>query len=112
MHRRVLGKRFRRFLALLIIVSTTVVVIDATAACLYHPVPTFSLMVRDADVCLRKMFAIPTLNVLSSGTCLMMSAVMRWHPLLGAVIVIVRCAHPTDPVLICREHEKHVFVMP
>lgn len=63
-------------------------------------VRTFSLMVSDADVCLRKMLAIPTLNSRSSGTCLLISDVMRWHPLQGAVTVMVRCAHPDVPVLI------------
>lgn len=57
-------------------------------------------MVSDADVCLRKMLAIPTLNDRSSGTCLLISEVMRWQPLEGAVTVMVRCAHPAAPVLI------------
>ena len=57
-------------------------------------------MVRD-EVCLRKMLAIPTRNDRSSGTCLRISDVMRWHPLDGAVTVMVRWAHPAAPVLIC-----------
>lgn len=57
-------------------------------------------MVSDADVCLRKMLAIPTLNDRSSGTCLLISEVMRWQPLEGAVTVMVLCAHPAVPVLI------------
>lgn len=63
---------------------------------------TFSFIVSDADVCLRKMLAIPTRNDRSSGTWRAISDVMRWHPLLGAVIVTVRCAQPAVPVLICR----------
>lgn len=62
---------------------------------------TFSLMVSDADVCLRKMLAIPTLKDRSSGTCLVISDVIRWQPLDGAVTVMVRCAHPAVPVTIC-----------
>lgn len=61
---------------------------------------TFSLMVSDAEVCLRKTLAIPTLKDRSSGTLLLISEVIRWHPLEGAVIVTVRCAHPAVPVLI------------
>lgn len=57
-------------------------------------------MVSDADVCLRKMLAIPTLKDRSSGTCLAISDVIRWHPLDGAVTVMVRCAHPAVPVTI------------
>lgn len=52
-------------------------------------------------MCLRKTFAIPTLNDRSSGTCLVISDVMRWQPLDGAVTVMVLCAHPAVPVTIC-----------
>lgn len=52
-------------------------------------------------MCLRKMFAIPTLKDRSSGTCLVISDVIRWQPLDGAVTVMVRCAHPAVPVTIC-----------
>lgn len=62
---------------------------------------TFSLMVSEAEVCLRKTLAIPILKDLSSGIWRVISDVMRWQPLEGAVIVTVRCAQAVVPVLSC-----------
>ena len=74
--------------------TLTYILFNATSISLRTSGSAFSLIVKLADVCWMNKLAMPILiPVISFWIALFTSEVIRWHPLLGAVILISCWAH-------------------